>query len=63
MGHPQFQSMTVMGEPVVIANDLCAGAPRDHNVILIDGATLAGIDRDIATKPVPQALLKKTQRR
>jgi class 3 adenylate cyclase len=59
MGHPQFQSMTVMGEPVIVASGLCSRAPRDHSVILIDDETLRGMERELVTKPVPQALLKK----
>lgn len=59
VGHPQFQSMTVMGEPVIIASGLCAGAPRDRNVILIDDQTLNGMEREIVTKPVPLTVLKK----
>jgi adenylate cyclase len=59
MGHPQFQSMTVMGSPVIIASGLCLGAPRDRNVILIDDETLRGMEQEIVTKPAPQALLKR----
>lgn len=59
LGPPQFQGMTVMGEPVIIASSLCSGAPRDRNVILIDDETLNGIEREIVTKPVPVSVLKK----
>jgi class 3 adenylate cyclase len=59
VGHPQYQSMTVMGEPVITASSLCAGAPRDRNVILIDGETLSGLEREIVTKPVPLTVMKK----
>ena len=59
VGPPQFQSMTVMGEPVITASSLCSGAPRDRNVILIDGETLNGVEREIITKPVPVSVLKK----
>lgn len=59
VGPPQFQSMTVMGEPVITASSLCSVAPRDRNVILIDGETLNGMEREIVTKPVPVPLLKK----
>jgi class 3 adenylate cyclase len=59
VGPPQFQGMTVMGEPVIIASSLCSGAPRDRNVILIDDETLNGIEREIVTRPVPVSVLKK----
>jgi class 3 adenylate cyclase len=59
LGHPQFQSMTVMGEPVISASSLCSAAPRDRNVILIDDETLTGMEREIVTKPVPLTVLKK----
>ncbi len=59
VGHPQFQSMTVMGEPIIIAGGLCSGAPRDRDVILIDAETLRGMEREFVTKPVPQTVLKR----
>lgn len=59
MGHPQYQSLTVMGEPVIRASNLCSGAPRDRNVILSDEETLGGLEHRVACKPVPQTLLKK----
>jgi len=59
MGHPQFQSLTVVGEPIILASNLCAGAPRDRNVILITQGTAVGLESQLTTKPVPLALLKK----
>ena len=59
VGPTQLQSLTVMGEPVIMASGLCAGAPRDRSVILIDKETVAGIEHDIVTKPVPLTVLKK----
>ena len=36
VGHPQYQYLTVFGRPVNAAVNLCEGAIRDRNVILID---------------------------
>jgi adenylate cyclase len=59
MGHPQYQSLTVMGEPVVIAANLCGGAARDRSIILTDENSLRGLDRQIQARAVSQASLKK----
>jgi class 3 adenylate cyclase len=59
MGHPQYQSLTVMGEPVVIAANLCAGAPRDRNVVVIDQATQQGLESKLVVKPLAQSVLRK----
>ena len=59
MGGPQYQSLTVVGEPVVLAANLCAGAPRDRNVVLTTQATISGLDSLLTAKPVPQTLLKR----
>ncbi len=59
MGHPQYQNLTVMGESVVVAGSLCAGAARDRSIILSDENTLQGLERRIQGKPVSQASLKK----
>jgi class 3 adenylate cyclase len=40
MGHPQYQSLTIVGDAVILASNLCAGAPRDRNVILVTESTL-----------------------
>jgi len=59
MGHPQFQSLTIVGEPVILASNLCAGAPRDRNVILTTRDTIDGLEDRLAAKPVPLNLLKR----
>jgi class 3 adenylate cyclase len=59
MGHPQFQSLTVVGEPVILASNLCASAPRDRNVILTTRDTVQGLENQLTTKSLPQTLLKK----
>lgn len=59
MGHPQYQSLTVMGEPVVIAANLCAGASRERSIILTDENSLQGLERQIQARAVSQASLKK----
>jgi class 3 adenylate cyclase len=59
MGGSQYQSLTVVGEPVVLSANLCAGAPRDRNVILTTQATLAGLDPHVTAKAVPQTVLRK----
>ena len=59
MGHPQYQSLTVMGAPMVLATNLCAGAPRERSVILADEGTVGDLGKRLTAKPVAQALLKK----
>ncbi len=59
MGHPQFQSLTVVGEPVILASNLCSGAPRDRNVILTTTETIAGLESQVTVKPVSMTLLRK----
>jgi class 3 adenylate cyclase len=59
MGHPQFQSLTVVGEPVILASNLCSGAPRDRNVILATRETIDGVEHLLNVKPVPQTILKR----
>jgi class 3 adenylate cyclase len=61
MGHPQYQSLTVMGEPVVIAANLCAGAPRDRNIVVIDQASQRGLESKLVVKPLTQAVLRKVK--
>jgi class 3 adenylate cyclase len=36
MGHPQFQQVTVFGDTVGRAAQLCEAAPRDRNVLIVD---------------------------
>ena len=36
VGHPQYQYVTVFGQPVNVAINLCEAARRDRNVIIID---------------------------
>ncbi len=36
VGHPQYQYVTVFGQPVNIAVNLCEAAVRDKNVIIVD---------------------------
>lgn len=38
MGHPQFQHLTVVGETVNRAANLCEIAPRDRSLVVVDGA-------------------------
>jgi class 3 adenylate cyclase len=59
LGHPQFQSLTVVGEPVILASNLCSGAPRDRNVILATAETIRGLEQNVTSKPIPSPLLKK----
>ena len=59
MGHPQFQSLTVVGAPVILASNLCTGAPRDRNVILTTPETVLGLESKLTLKPLSQISLKK----
>jgi class 3 adenylate cyclase len=59
MGHPQFQSLTVVGDPVILASNLCSGAPRDRNVVLASADTVAGLESQLSTRVLAQSYLKK----
>lgn len=59
MGHPQFQSLTVVGEPVILSSNLCLGAPRDRNVILASAETVAGLESQLTVRQLPGGLLRK----
>jgi adenylate cyclase len=59
MGHPQFQNLTVVGEPVILASNLCAGAPRDRSVILATADTVQGLESQVNAKLLAQSLLKR----
>jgi class 3 adenylate cyclase len=41
MGHPQFQQVTVFGDTVGRAANLCEVAPRDRNVLIVDEEVFA----------------------
>ena len=59
MGHPQFQSLTVVGEPVILASNLCSGAPRDRNVILTTPDVVAGLESRVNIKTLSQTLQRR----
>jgi len=59
MGHPQFQSLTVVGEPVILASNLCLGAPRDRSVILVTAETIAGLESHLTVKQLPSGILRR----
>lgn len=59
MGHPQYQTLTVMGRPIVIAANLCAGAPRDHSCVVIDQKTLDALNGRLEVRQLDQSVLSK----
>jgi len=59
LGHPQFQSLTVVGEPVILASNLCSGAPRDRNVVLATAETVRNLEPHVTSRPIPSPLLRK----
>ncbi len=69
IGHPQFQQLTVVGEPVNDAANLCENASRAHNVILIpaglverlDGRFLVSNVDSVAQQPHAYEVLKRAE--
>lgn len=59
VGHPQYQYVTVFGQPVNIAVNLCEGAPRNRNVIFIDERTYREISGKVLVERVPKEQLGK----
>ena len=62
MGHPHYQRMTIMGQPVNVANNLCENAARDRNVIVIDGRIYEKYCERLIASPLSQETLGKAFR-
>ncbi len=53
IGHPQYKNITVMGDPVNLAGNLCEYAERGRSLILIDERIHADLAGRIEDKPAP----------
>lgn len=61
LGPPQFKQHSVIGEPVIIASNLCDNSRRDQDVILIDEATYQAAKELVNGKPHPLDRFHKAQ--
>lgn len=52
VGHPQYQYLTVFGQPVNVAANLCEAARRDSNVILMDDVLYRRVSKMVNAEPV-----------
>src|SRR5690606_19571269 len=62
VGHPQYQYLTIFGTSVNAAVNLCDGAPRDRNVILIDDDLHARTGHLVQVRRLPDGTLGKAGR-
>jgi len=62
MGPAQYRQKTIVGDPIVAATALCANAPRNKNIIVIDEAVHAAISSDhIKNVSIPPSEMGKAQ--
>ncbi len=59
IGHPQYQYLTIFGQAVNVAVNLCEAAQRDRNVIIIDERTYDELSDKVLVDQVPRERLKK----
>jgi len=59
VGHPQYQYLTVFGQPVNIAVNLCEAAVRDRDVIVIDERMYRELSGKILAEQLPRERLGK----
>jgi class 3 adenylate cyclase len=52
VGHPQYQQVTVLGDAVNRAANLCESAPRDRNTVLLDDEVSARVGSAFALSEV-----------
>jgi class 3 adenylate cyclase len=62
MGHSLSKQLTVMGEPVNLASNLCDLGDRDRNVILIGDNLHRLVSSQFATRPLPPEKVKGYKR-
>lgn len=60
MGHPQLQTITIIGRPVNVAANLCEAAQRDRSVIMADETVAARARaRDWVVQPAPDEVVAR----
>ncbi|HWS88824.1 MAG TPA: adenylate/guanylate cyclase domain-containing protein [Pyrinomonadaceae bacterium] len=62
MGHSLYRQLTVMGEPVNLASNLCDLGDRDRNVILIGDNLNRLVSPQFMTRPLPPEKLQGFKR-
>ena len=61
IGHPQYQNLTIFGQAVHVAANLCEVATRENNVILIDEHVYQALPNRLIVKQIPKEELGKAQ--
>ncbi|MBI3000033.1 MAG: GAF domain-containing protein [Deltaproteobacteria bacterium] len=59
IGHPQYQYLTILGQPVNVAFNLCDAAVRDRNIILIDQSAHTKLQGRVIVEQLPREKLGK----
>lgn len=59
IGHPQYQYVTIFGQPVNVAVNLCEAAVRDRNVIIVDERMYKELSGKILANRLPKERLGK----
>jgi len=59
IGHPQYQYITILGQPMNIAANLCEAAPRNKNVIVIDEELYKMLSSRLSVEQLPKEKLGK----
>ena len=59
VGHPQYQYVTIFGQPVNIAINLCEAAVRDRTVIILDEQVHKVLSDQIQCERLPRERLGK----
>jgi class 3 adenylate cyclase len=61
MGHSQYRHMTVMGDVVNTASNLCQVASRDKSIVVIDEELVKRLSPEIAVQEIPARDMKGTK--
>jgi class 3 adenylate cyclase len=62
MGPAQYRQKTIVGDPVVVASALCANAPRNRNVIVVEQSVYNALpSHSMKSYKVPQAEMGKAR--
>jgi class 3 adenylate cyclase len=59
IGHPQYQYLTILGQPVNVAVNLCDAAARDRDVIVIGEGLYKQVGSRLLVEPLPKERLGK----
>jgi len=59
IGHPHYQYITILGQSVNIAANLCEAAPHNKNVIVIDEELYKKLSSKLSVEQLPKEKLGK----